>query len=286
MLIRNTYARRRVSIVLYHDPSPEHFARHLAYYAKHFTFATLSQLSDALACGSWSCLPTKALVITFDDGHKGNYRLLPLFRQYNVRPTIFLVSRVIRTNRHFWFCHDGVDSNKIKALSNERRLAALEAQHGFTLIREYSPEDRHALSAEEIAEMAPYVDFQAHTCFHPVLPTCTDEESRREIVQCKSDLEAVLGRPCCAFSYPNGDYGEREVRYVREAGYSCARTIDVGWNGPESDPYRLKIVGVTDDASVNILAAQLSGISMYVKYRLRGGRGGRWPQVRVNESGP
>lgn len=282
-LIRHVVARRRVTIILYHDPSPDVFEAHMRYLSRRYHFVGMNDVADAIERADWSRLPPRSLVVTFDDGHKGNHLLLPIFRRYGVRPTIYLVSRVIGTDRHYWFQHDGVHSWSLMPLPNAQRLRVLEERFGFTPTREY-PGDRHALSVDEIREMQDVVDFEPHTCFHPVLPSCEDEESRREIVESKHDLEKLLGRPCRSFSYPNGDYGSREIAYANAAGFVCARTIDAGWNGPATDPFRLRITGVTDDASINILASQLSGITMYFRYLRRGGRGGRYPQVQVERA--
>jgi len=281
VLIRNTYARRKVTMILYHDPRPEHFAQHMAYLSKRYRFLSLDQLATAIRAGDWTQIPPKSLVVTFDDGHAGNFQLLPIFRHYGVRPTIFLVTRVIGTQRHFWFRHQGICSADFKHLTHDERSAALERQFGFTTSKDFPAEPRHALSFEEIAQMKEQVDFEPHTCFHPVLTTCSTEQSRDEIAQSKADLEQLLGRTCPHFSYPNGDYGEREERWVREAGFQTARTIDVGWNDVNSNPWRLRITGVTDDASVNVLAAQLTGLTMYLRYFLKGGRGGRHPTVQA-----
>jgi len=58
---------------------------------------------------------------------------------------------------------------------------------------------------------------------------------------------------------PNGDYTEREVSHVTGAGYDSARTADIGWNGPSTSRFHLKIVSIGDHASVNMLAAHLGG---------------------------
>src|SRR5262245_4068409 len=107
-LVRNVHARRRVTIILYHDPSPDVFEKHLKYLSRRYRFIGMHDLAAALEGGEWSSLPSRSLIVTFDDGHKGNFALLPLFREHRVRPTIFLVSRVVNTRRHYWFKHDGV----------------------------------------------------------------------------------------------------------------------------------------------------------------------------------
>lgn len=284
-LVRTVHARRKVTIILYHDPAPGVFEKHLKYLSRRYRFIGMHDLAAAFERGDGSLIPPRSLIVTFDDGHQGNHALLPLFRKYRLRPTIFLVSRVVDTRRHFWFKHPGVKTSDYKPHPNARRLELLDLRTGFSQTAEYA-DSRHALSAAEIAEMSDAVDFEAHTCFHPVLPACDDDEARREIQDSRTDLEALLGRPVRCFSYPNGDYGEREVRLVREAGYTLARTIDVGWTDLRSDPFRLKITGVTDDASISVLAAQLSGITMYLRYRLGGGRGGHWPQVKIQRAVP
>ena len=49
----------------------------------------------------------------------------------------------------------------------------------------------------------------------------------------------------------------------------------MGWNDRNTDPFRLRITGVTDDASVNLLAAQLSRITGYLRYLSRGSLTGK-----------
>jgi peptidoglycan/xylan/chitin deacetylase (PgdA/CDA1 family) len=280
-LVRHTIARRRVTIALYHDPTPEQFERHLRYLSRRYTFITLDHLVEAIRAGDASRLPPRSLVVTFDDGHRGNRALQPLFERYGLRPTIYLVSRVVGTRRRFWFRHVGeAQSHALMSLPHDERLEVLRQRSGFTPTTEYLEEDPQALSLAEISGLAGCVDFESHTCFHPSLVTCSDAECEAELRDSKRDLEKLLGRECRHFSYPNGDYSEREVRLARAAGYLSARTVDVGWNDAGTDPYRLRITGVTDDASIDLLAAQLSGITMYLRYLKAGSLRGRHRAVR------
>ena len=275
-LIRNTYARRKVTIILYHDPKPGQFERHMAYLSNRYRFISFDDLLSAIQSRDWQHIPHKALIVTFDDGHRGNYALLDIFRKYGLRPTIYLVTQVVGTLRHFWFCHPGVDCDPIIQLQTEDRNRILRDHYSFDPLKEYPTDQRHALSCDEIEEMKSHVDFQPHTQFHPILPLTPDDESRCEIADSKRDLESMLGRRCDHFSYPNGQYSSRDVEYVRQAGFLTSRTVDVGWNDLQTDPLKLKITGVTDDASVNVLAAQLSGITMFLRYLLRGSLTGKF----------
>ena len=42
-------------------------------------------------------------VITFDDGLKTNFDLLDVIKIYKIRPTIFITTNLINTNKSFWF---------------------------------------------------------------------------------------------------------------------------------------------------------------------------------------
>jgi peptidoglycan/xylan/chitin deacetylase (PgdA/CDA1 family) len=123
------------------------------------------------------------------------------------------------------------------------------------------------------------VDFQSHTLWHPILTTCSDEESWHEIADSKRVLEDLLEQPVAHFAYPNGDYGEREMAYLQQAGYRSARTIDVGWNGPGTNPFALKSMVVSDDATLDAMIAQSHGLFPYLRYLRQGSLVGKHPGV-------
>lgn len=266
ILVREIYARDKATIILYHDPSPETFKKHLDYICKHYNVIPLRQLVDALESKDWTVIPPKSLIITIDDGHAGNYRLLDTLRHHKVSPTIYVCSHIIGTNRHFWWTEKGISGRRLmdlKALPNQERLKQLNQETGFTQDKEYA--DREALSLLEIKQLGEFADFQSHTRYHALLNACTDEESRIEISDSRKKIEHVLGKTCEHLSYPEGNYSAREKEYAKKAGYRSARTTDFGWIDQTSDPYGLRITGVDDKASINILNAQLTGILPYYR---------------------
>jgi len=268
-LIRHTVARTRASILLYHDPPPSLLDRHLSYLARHYNFVSLTLLVESIRSGDWSRMPPRPLAVTLDDGHAGNFSLLEVFKRYAVVPTIFVCTKIVGTLRHFWFqdARDGFDS--LVDLPNEERLRVLRQKFDFDVDRDYGPEQRQALTVEELALMSPYVEFGSHTRYHPTLTTCQSAECEEEIAGSKAELEELLGLPCKHFSYPNGDYSDREVELAKRCGYLSARTADVGWNSRNTDPFRLRVVGIGDDTSLNMLTAQLSGIR-FLRSRAKG----------------
>ena len=275
-LIRKIFSTRKVTIIVYHSPKPEVFARHIEYLSKHYNFISLNTLVKAIRRKDWSVIPPNGLVITIDDGYKENYKLLDIFREFDVRPTIYLCADVINTNREFWF-EVGFDNVEgLKRLQNEERLQVLRRAVGFEQRRVCR--SRQALNLTEIEQMSPYVDFQSHSRFHPVLTTCTDEYCREEIGGSKIHLETLLGQRIAHFSYPCASYAKRELEYVKDAGHESARTLEHGWCDINTDPYRLKAMYVDDDASINILCAKATGLFGLKDYLFRTGFHRRYAQ--------
>lgn len=108
--------------------------------------------------------------------------------------------------------------------------------------------------------MQPYIDFQAHTRFHPVLPMCSSEEAYDEICVCKEELETRFSLDIYALAYPHGDYSDRDVELARQAGYRCALTVEGGLNGKATDLFRLKRIYMPDDALPMEAVVKASGL--------------------------
>jgi glycosyltransferase involved in cell wall biosynthesis len=257
-IIRRFVCRNRATVLVYHDPSPEVFDKHLAYLAARYTFIPLRRLVQAVQDRDWSDMPANPLVVTIDDGHRGNYQLLKSIRRWKLRPTIYLCSDIVNTRRHFWWKAGYERPQKLKKLPHQDLLDMLRSETGFELEKEYV--ERQSLSLSEIREMAPDVEFGSHTRFHPILVNCTDETCREEIVRSKQRLEGLLGCPVTEFSYTNGEHTERERQFVAAAQYQSARTVDIGWNALRGDRLRLRAMPVDDDASINVLCGQTCGI--------------------------
>lgn len=250
-ILRDLIWRQSVSILLYHDITPENFRHHLASLTKTYTILPLATLIDALHTSDWSGIPPRSIVITFDDGARRFYDLKPVLADYRVPITHFLVTDVVTQQAGFWFT--GVDDiEDYKRLPNDERLAALAERYQYSPEAVVSP--RQGLQAEEIRELESLgVSFQSHTLTHPILTQCNDETSRREICESRSDVEQLGSAAVLAFSYPNGDYGERDIEHVQACGYLGARTVDLGVNRPGTDPYRLRILQTAETYDVERL---------------------------------
>ncbi len=277
-VLRLVLWRNRVLIVVYHDPQPDALDAHLAY---------LCRIADPIKLSDFRRSPISRrprVIITIDDGHAGNARLLDIFRAHGIRPTIFICSGIVATRRQYWWRHSSAVTPHIeqfKRLPNAERLAALST---FGFAQDTELDTPAALSKSDIDHMRGAVDFQSHGRFHPILPCCNDDDCGVEIVQSRHEIERLAGGECRSFAFPNGNYGAREIKVLKSAGYESARTLDAGWNDATTDPFRLKAVPVSDDASWAWFAVQTSLIPAYFRYLKRGSFFGRAPQPRSHIS--
>ncbi len=272
-LIRETLQKNKVTIVLYHGISAELFERHVQYYKKAYNLISLEQYLQSRKIKS--VLPPKSLVITFDDGYKRNYPLLNVVNKYDVPITIFLCSEVVNTQRSFWFDapFPPGDMEKLSKMSNTAKLSYLR-QFGFDETKELA--ERSVLNKKEVLEMSSRINFQAHTRFHPFLPNCDDAMAKKEIFECKSKLENDFGFRINVFAYPNGDYCERDLQLVKEAGYEAALTTMPFYNTEDTDLHQLKRLNIPDAADVNEAAVKASGLWTFLRLACGIQRGGKY----------
>ncbi len=265
-LFREVIQRNKVTLLLYHDLSRDAAEKTFPWLAKHYNIIGLQDFIAACKDPARHSLPPKSLILTFDDGHIGNYHLLPVAQRLNLPLTIFLCAGIINTNRHFWFTykHPNVTKSSLKRASNRERLRILRGI-GFTPDREF--QTPQAMNRQQILHLKDHIDLQAHTMSHPCLPRCTNQEAREEITVSKEVLEKDYGLNITSIAYPNGDYSDRDIELARSAGYQCGITVDYGFNTVKTDLFRLKRLSVNDTGNIDELAVKASGVWAFIKTR-------------------
>jgi len=265
-LVRELFQRNKVTILVLHDIAPDRARRLFPWLAKNYNIIGLDRFFEAHRTKNPGLLPAKPLVITLDDGHVGNYKLLPVLRDLNIPATIFLCAGIINTKRHFWFKVKKTDggARKLTTVPNRVRMEILE-KAGFHNEKEY-PEVQ-ALNRSQIDEMKSLVNFQAHTVFHPCLPKCDDDVAKREIEHCKTMLENDFGLRINALAYPNGDYSDRDIALLQNSGYDFGLTVDFGFNTVQTPPYRIKRLSIDDNDTLDVLVLKSSGVWAFLKTR-------------------
>jgi|SRR5215472_11024963 len=93
----------------------------------------------------------------------------------------------------------------------------------------YIPLDNElpVLTPLQVRELSADFEVGAHTVHHSDLLKVPEGVARREIMDCKIELEQICGRPCTAFCFPKGHFRREHVSMAREAGYRSVRTVEL-----------------------------------------------------------
>lgn len=197
--------------------TPESFNLQMLYLVKNgYHTVRLTELTGFIK--EDKTLPSKSIVITFDDGYLDNYKYaFPILKKYGFTATVFVVADYISETNDF---------DVVKKLQPVNKL----------------------LGWNEIDQMSAYgITIGAHTLNHPSLTDITLTEAMSEIENCKLALEKHLKTSVEAFAYPYGHYNSQLEEIVKQSGYTIAVTTNQGLVTPESDPYAIKRVRIRGD---------------------------------------
>lgn len=158
-------------------------------------------------------LPSRAVAITFDDGYCDNLDACEQLQARGLTATWFIVSGSVGKTVSW----QDPDAPACKTMLSGAELRAMISQ-GF--------------------------EIGAHGQSHRRLTKLDAAELREETLQPKQALQDLLGCPITSFAYPYGDYDDRIVAAVKEAGYSQACTCMTGWALKNTDLLRLRRIPV------------------------------------------
>jgi peptidoglycan/xylan/chitin deacetylase (PgdA/CDA1 family) len=210
--------------------SPTMFEKQMSYlYNKGYKTISSYELIEKIKLGK--NIAAKEIVLTFDDGFRNNKQIAyPILKRYGFTATIFITTGYIGGK-----CSWNRD-NTIPELP--------------------------MLSWEEIEQLHQHhFDIQPHSCTHTYLTRLTDDEACQEIIVSKEEVESRLNKSCDVFCYPYGDFDERIMTLVKQAGFLGAVTIEFGRLNIKEDIFCLKRLGSACFAdSIVRFKASLSGI--------------------------
>jgi peptidoglycan/xylan/chitin deacetylase (PgdA/CDA1 family) len=234
------------------------FERYISQFSKNQEIISLETLWRYLQ--EDKSLPEKAVIITFDDGYRDNFLYAyPILNKYKVPATIFLTTGHINSDKLFWWDKVGylLQNSKVKQFSlfelgdyslhstKEISQAYFKISEGLKKVdeerkiflidklREISGAGipggmakELILSWEEIREMHNSgIKFGAHTVNHPILEKIPLEKAKWEISQSKKDIENILGVKVLDFAYPNGNYSDSILGYIKGVGFTGALSV-------------------------------------------------------------
>lgn len=275
------------------DVSPAAFEAQMSFVASRYNVISSRDLVRALTSGY--TLPSRALVITFDDGYRCFLdTAMPVLRRLGLPVTLFVSTHMAgQEGALFWWdaLHRalmGTDLAQIDVPSvgvlplggvGERgaayrclvahleRLAEEEASTLLGSIVDRSgvaPNcNRYLLDWEELQALeAEGVAIGPHTRHHPILAQATPERVRAEVSGSWRDLRSRLKQPVPLFCYPNGRphaLNSTTLEAVRGAGLVGAFTTMPGLNVVgKTDPYRMLRIGASYGESLRHFSIKIS----------------------------
>ena len=241
----------------------ETFARHCKLISECCNPVSLADLRAARA--GTHRLPTRPVIVTFDDGYLGVLEhALPSLERYRVPAAVFVSTDAVVSRQHFWFDvlhrRDGEDAVLNAKRSTFSRWSAIRE----SLHQDADPHDTHRpMNVHELERLgaSSLIEIGGHTKTHPTLALAPSDEQRREIEGCRGVLREILRRPVNAFAYPYGslrqDYSAETVAIVRETGFELAFTTTASFASLEGDPYEMPRFVMLDSVSDAELAHRL-----------------------------
>ena len=190
-----------------YDYTPELLEEHFRYLKKNgYTPITALDLLEMMEQPEQ--LPSKPVVLTFDDGHKSHYtEVFPLLKKYGYQATFFVYTNAIVEK-----------SEKLLTWDELREMW----QGGM--------------------------DIESHTKSHPYLTQIFKDESQEaylkrltlELRDSKHILEEHLQQKVDLLAYPFGWYNKTVEVLAVQAEYRGIFTVNWGTNLPTEDPLRIK----------------------------------------------
>jgi peptidoglycan/xylan/chitin deacetylase (PgdA/CDA1 family) len=197
---------------------PDAFAAQMEWLKAHrFHAVTPLQAFEALEYGK--PLPSKPVLITFDDGYRDVlWHAAPVLHRLQMPAIEFVITDRI----------SGTDPSFL-TWPQLTRLEKLGVAIG------------------------------SHTVTHPDLTSLSSAQAWTELSASRRTIEQHLGHPVQWFAYPAGAEDARIVALVRQAGYVLAATTQPGTSEDASHPLELHRYEVLDSTGVSGLAALLGG---------------------------
>lgn len=267
--LREVFARRKVTIINYHNPRPDVFELHMARFSQLYNFIGIDHVTEALERHDFSSLPDKSLLVTLDDGHIGNRELVDTIVRYHIPAVIYVVAGLVGTRRGFWFnqlSHTGKAMSRLKNLPDDERRSAMWNEYGHADDRSY--DEASVISSQHMTELLRIgCTIGSHTLFHPLLNRCDELTGQKECSESKRLLEEMTGITIHHFAFPDGKFDARAEKWLQSAGYRTARTIHPGWVTEKSAPLALPDLGISDNAGLHKAIVQASGLWSFLRPR-------------------
>jgi len=169
----------------------------------------------------------KVVGITFDDGYQNNLlNAAPILQKYNFSATCYIVS-------------GRIGSSNIWDLKNEITQRPLMTE------------------AEIKKWISLGMDIGAHTITHADLTAISKLKAKREISNCKTELERIYKVEVTDFCYPFGRFNETVCSITKNSGYLSATTMLRGRVNDKSNQYMLPRIPINHRTLPHLFLAKI-----------------------------
>jgi peptidoglycan/xylan/chitin deacetylase (PgdA/CDA1 family) len=202
--------------ILYYHNTPSDFDQQLVHLEqKGYQVISLDAAILGLAGGP---LPSKPVVITFDDGFADQMQAFEILKAHKAPATFYIIN--------------GSPASAWCVGASRRYNDPLQPPEGcgdaYLTWDQVKQLDRSGL-----------IDIGGHTLDHANLPSLPPEQQSEEIAASKAGIEAQLGHAIHHFAYPYGAYDANAMEAVSRAGYTTAVTTQEGVGQSYSGRYEM-----------------------------------------------
>ena len=108
------------------------------------------------------------------------------------------------------------------------RVAELLSRYGLTGTF-YVPRSgqKTVMNASQIRELSKNFEIGGHTLEHIAIDRLSESAARTQVAGSREWIEQLTGKSCRVFCFPGGKFRKDQLRFVRQAGYQAARTVEL-----------------------------------------------------------
>jgi peptidoglycan/xylan/chitin deacetylase (PgdA/CDA1 family) len=263
--------------------SPARFRAHMEYLRREYEPIGLEDLVRATAAGRIS---ERSVAVTLDDGYlDALHTASPILLEFEIPATFFINSdRLDEKHERWWDVVEHVFLAGLKipaaltlqtvgqraefptgtpeerartaralndaawSMTNEQRQAMVREIVAWSGLDIVPRESHRVMTGREILQLSqrPGHSIGAHTIHHLALTMHGPATQRSEILDDKTQLERLLGRPVLTFSYPYGDFSAEMVELARAAPFVGAVTVQNGLARRRADPMLLPRIEIRE----------------------------------------
>jgi peptidoglycan/xylan/chitin deacetylase (PgdA/CDA1 family) len=157
-------------------------------------------------------LPTKSILLTFDDGYKDNFEnAFRLLQKYNMKGDFAIITGVVGTGEYMSW-------DNIKTMLNSGMSVSSHTINHCTLAVKDTKNPKIFLDSPEDSLVKPCSKFG-------IQEKLTTGQIREELSRSKKDLENNLGIKVSHLVYPFGNYNPQVAKIAKDVGYNFATSV-------------------------------------------------------------